>query len=191
MERVIVYDVSRYSGAIRNWWASLTLGIVFLAFGILVFTRTGDTWFGLALGFACMVIISGILELITGGATPVQAGRGRFIATGVIEILLGIIIVMMPDVLFVYLPLVLGFWLMFRGYTMLGNSSDMLGYGIKGAGWTLAFGILVVAASFFMLAVPFTGFGNYAVWLGLALIFAAAGTVFYAVQLSKLRKFLV
>ena len=67
MEKVIVYDVSRYSGAIRNWWASLTLGIIFLAFGILVFTRTGDTWLGLTLGFACMVIISGVLELITGG----------------------------------------------------------------------------------------------------------------------------
>jgi uncharacterized membrane protein HdeD (DUF308 family) len=190
MEKVIVYDVSRYSGAIRNWWASLTLGIIFLAFGILVFTRTGDTWLGLTLGFACMVIISGVLELITGGATPVQAGRGRLIATGVIEILLGAIIIMIPEVLFVYLPLVLGFWLMFRGYSMVSNSSDMVGYGIKGAGLTLAFGILTILTSFLMLAVPFIGFGSYALWLGLALLFAAIGTVFYAVQLAKLRKYL-
>ena len=113
------------------------------------------------------------------------------LAAGVIVILLVIIIFLMPDVLFVYLPLILGFWLMFRGYTMLDNSSDMLGYGIKGSGWTLAFGILVVATSFFMLAVPFTGLGSYAVWLGLALLFAAAGTVFYAIHLSRLRKYLV
>ncbi len=41
-----------------------------------------------------------------------------------------------------------------------------------------------------MLAVPFIGFGSYALWLGLALLFAAIGTVFYAVQLAKLRKYL-
>lgn len=191
MEEVIVYDVSRYSGSIKNWWAALTLGIVFLAFGIIVFTRTGDNWFGLSIWFACMVIISGVLELITGASTPPQSGRGRFLAAGVIEILLGIIILMMPSILFAYLPLILGFWLMFRGYTMISNSSDMIGYNIKGAGWTLGLAVMVVIASFFMLAVPFLGWGTYILWLGLALLFASAAMIIYAIHLHKLSKHLM
>lgn len=191
MEKVIVYDVSRYVGSIKNWWAALTLGIVFLAFGIIVFTRTGENWYGLSLAFACMVIISGVLELITGASTPPQSGRGRFLAAGVIEIMLGIIILMVPAVLFAYLPLILGFWLMFRGYTMISNSSDMIGYNIKGAGWTLGLAVLVVISSFFMLAVPFIGWGSYILWLGLALLFAAAAMIIYSIHLSKLRRYLM
>lgn len=191
MEKVVVYDVSRYSGWIKNWWAALTLGIVFLIFGVIVFTRTVENLYGLALAFACMVIISGVLELITGGATPPQNGRGRLIAAGVIEILLGIIIIMVPSVLFAYLPLVLGFWLMFRGYTIISNSSDMIGYNIKGAGWVLVFAILVVIAAFFMLIVPFMGWGSYIAWLGLSLLFAAVAMIIYAIMLNRLKKYSV
>ncbi len=188
MEKVIVYDASRYAGAARNWWSALTLGIIFLAFGALVFFQPGEQWLNLSAGFAIMVALSGILEIITGAATAPQAGRARFLAAGIIELMLGLIIIMMPDVLYLYLPFILGFWLMFRGYTMIGNSGDMAGYGIKGAGVTLAMAVLVMVCSFFMLAVPFINFGNYALWLGLALVFAA-GTMFcYSSQLSIVRK---
>lgn len=36
--------------------------------------------------------------------------------------------------LFSVLPFVLGFWLMFRGFTAIGIASDMQDYGVRGAG---------------------------------------------------------
>ena len=67
----------------------------------------------------------------------------------------------------------------------------MIGYNIKGAGWVLVFAILVVIAAFFMLIVPFMGWGSYIAWLGLSLLFAAVAMIIYAIMLSKLKKYSV
>ena len=39
--------------------------------------------------------------------------------------------------LFTILPFVLGFWLLFRGFMAVGVASEMMGVGIKGAGWKM------------------------------------------------------
>lgn len=187
---VIVFDVSRYSNSIRNWGVSLVLAVMFLIVGILVFTRPGETYLGLGVLFGAMVAISGICEIFVGMGTPPQAGRGRLIATGVIELLLGILLWVTPGIMMFYLPFILGFWIMFRGYSLISVASDMIGYGVKGSGWTLALAILVVLFSFAILANPFFALGRISVWIAIALILAGCAELIYAMHLRRLKRYL-
>ena len=183
-------EVSQYRSSIKNWWVSLILGIIFFIVGIMVFMKPGDSYLALSVTFGLMVIVSGILEIYIGAATPAKSGRGWLITAGVIETLLGIIIMSLPAVMLTILPFVLGFWLMFRGFTTIGAASDMMSAGIKGAGWTLTFAILVVISSFFVLANPIIGVGVVVIWLGISLLFAGITLIISGFHLLNLNKHL-
>lgn len=184
------FEVSQYRSSIKNWWVSLILGIIFFIVGIMVFMNPGDSYLALSVTFGLMVVVSGVIEIYVGAVTPAKSGRGWLITAGVIETLLGIIILSLPSVMITILPFVLGFWLMFRGFTSIGVASDMMSAGIKGAGWTLTFAILVVIASFFVLANPVIGVGVVVVWLGIALLFAGTTLIINGFHLQHLNKHL-
>lgn len=185
-----IFDRERYRKFINNWWVSLVLGILFIIVGILVFLRPGESYVALSFVFASLVVLSGILEIVGGINTPAHYGRGWMIAAGVIELILGIILFCNPVALLTVLPYVMGFWLILRGFTSIGVAGDLMGYGIKGAGWTLFFAILVVIGGVLVLLNPIFGFGMIVVILGVSLIVAGINLITFAIHLNKLKKYL-
>lgn len=185
-----IYDVERYRSGIGNWWLALIMGIVFLVVGIMVFMKPGETYMALSIVFGIMVVVSGIIEIYVGSKMPAHAGKGWLIAAGIIELLIGILLIAIPTTLLTILPFILGFWLMFRGFTTIGVASDMMGQGIGGAGWTMFFAILLIIFAFMVLANPIIGVGALVIWLGLSLVFAGIALVAFAFHLNKLKKHL-
>ena len=184
------FDAGRYRHSIDNWWLSLLLGILFFIVGIIVFFRPGDSYLALSVLFGIVVILSGILEIYLGANATGQSGRGWLIAGGVIEILLGLLMLSTPSVLLSVLPYVLGFWLLFRGFTSIGLASDMNAYGVQGSGWTVALGVLVIICAFFILFNPVLGIGVVVLWLGLSLLFAGINLMVHAAHLRRLKRHL-
>lgn len=184
------FEFSRYGSAIRSWWAALLLGLVFIAAGVIVFANPGESYLALSLMFGVMVIVSGVIEIYVGAIAPPRSGRGWLIAAGIIELLLGILMMIVPTMLLAILPFVLGFWLMFRGFTMVGLSSDMMDHGVKNAGWILFLAILLILCSFAVLINPVIGIGALVIWLGISLVLAGVVLITYSVYLFRLKKFL-
>jgi len=71
------------------------------------------------------------------------------------------------------LPFILGFWLLFRGFSAIGFAMDMQSYGTTDWRWLLLLGIAIIFFGFMVLAVPAFGAANIIVWTGLAFIVAA------------------
>ena len=94
----------------------MLLGIIFFIVGSVVFFEPGGTYLALSVLFGIVVILSGAFELYLGTKAPTGSGKGWYIAGGVVEILLGILLLCTPSMLFTILPFVLGFWLLFRGF---------------------------------------------------------------------------
>lgn len=127
-----IYDVGRFRHSIDNWQLSMLLGIIFFIVGIVVFFEPGGTYLALSVLFGIVVILSGAFELYLGTKAPTGSGKGWYIAGGVVEILLGILLLCTPSMLFTILPFVLGFWLLFRGFMAVGVASEMMGVGYQG-----------------------------------------------------------
>ena len=104
-----IYDVGRFRHSIDNWQLSMLLGIIFFIVGIVVFFEPGGTYLALSVLFGIVVILSGAFELYLGTKAPTGSGKGWYIAGGVVEILLGILLLCTPSMLFTILPFVLGF----------------------------------------------------------------------------------
>ena len=129
----IVNHVERFRNFIKRWWITLILGVAILALGVLVFVRPAEPYVTLSVAFGIVILATGISDIFIGAEAPARTGRGWEIAAGVLEALLGIFVLCKPAVLVALLPFMLGFWIMFRGFTMIGVASDMMDYRIKGA----------------------------------------------------------
>jgi uncharacterized membrane protein HdeD (DUF308 family) len=85
----------------------------------------------------------------------------------------------------VILPFVLGFWLLFRGFSGIGFSFDMKSYGDLNWGWFLIFAIGIIFFAIMILAVPAFGVANIIAWTGLSFVFAGVFRIILAFKLKN------
>ena len=162
--------------AVRYWWLLLIIGIALFVVGILVFVYPTQSYLGMSLLFGWLMLISGILEVVLSSVNKhFITGRGWMLAGGIIEIVLGIILIFNVALSAATLPIFLGFWLMLRAFGAIGLGSDMGAMQIAGSGWTIFSGILLLLCSLWILFQPLV-FGTTAVivWVGISLLAAGA-----------------
>ena len=107
--------------AVRYWWLLLIIGIALFVVGILVFVYPTQSYLGMSLLFGWLMLISGILEVVLSSANKhFITGRGWMLAGGIIEIILGIILIFNVALSAATLPIFLGFWLMLRAFGAIG-----------------------------------------------------------------------
>lgn len=173
--------------AVRHWWLLLVVGIALLAVGILVFIYPARSYLDLSVLFGWLILFSGVMEVVLAARSRhFVTGRGWMLAGGIIEIILGAILVFNVALSAVTLPIFLGFWLLMRGFATIGLASDMHVLGVSGSGWTVLTGVLLILCSLWMLLQPLA-FGSTAVvvWVGLSLLFAGISTVSLSLQLRS------
>ena len=120
--------------AIRYWWLLLLAGIVLLLTGILVFIFPGRSYLGMSLLFGWVILLAGILEVVISTANRhFITGRGWMLAGGIIQIVLGVILIFNVGLSASMLPFFLGFWLLMRAFSTIGLGGDMHTMGISGS----------------------------------------------------------
>ena len=173
--------------AVRRWWRLLIGGIALFVVGILVLVYPAKSYLDLSVLFGWLILFSGVMEVVLSASSRhFVTGRGWMLAGGIIEIVLGAILIFNVALSAVTLPIFLGFWLLMRGFSTIGLASDMHLLGIRGSGWTVLTGVLLLICALWMLFQPLV-FGTTAVvvWVGLSLLFAGISTLSLSLQLRS------
>ena len=173
--------------AVRYWWLLLIIGIALFAVGVLIFVYPAQSYLGMSLVFGWLMLISGILEVVLSSANKhFITGRGWMMAGGIIEIILGIILIFNVGLSAATLPIFLGFWLMMRGFSAIGLGGDMRALEIAGSGWTIFTGVLLLLCSLWILFQPLViGTTAVIVWVGITLLLAGITAFSLALQLRN------
>lgn len=173
--------------AVRYWWLLLIIGIALFAVGVLIFVYPAQSYLGMSLVFGWLMLISGILEVVLSSANKhFITGRGWMMAGGIIEIILGIILIFNVGLSAATLPIFLGFWLMMRGFSAIGLGGDMNALEITGSGWTIFTGVLLLLCSLWILFQPLViGTTAVIVWVGITLLLAGITAFSLALQLRN------
>lgn len=181
----VTYLIERSKQAVRYWWLMLLVGIALFVLGILVFVYPAQSYASMAVLFGWVILAAGILEVVLSASSDhFVTGRGWMLAGGVIQIILGLILVFNIALSAVTLPIVLGFWLLFRAFSTIGLGGDMRAMGISGAGWTIVGGVLLLLCALWMLFQPLVfGTAFVVVWLGIGLLFAGVSAMALSFQL--------
>ena len=151
---------------VQHWWLVLVAGIFCIAAGIAVFAFPLESYVALS-------ILTGVIMLIVGAAKLIAASasgnylmmRGYVIVGGVLDLILGLFLCIYPGVTVALLPVMLGFWLLYNSFVLLGFSGDFDTFGIQGGG------MLMLLLSILVLVNPFgAGIATVIVMAGVGLI---------------------
>lgn len=177
--------IERSKQAVRYWWLMLLIGILLIALGILVFVYPAQSYVSLAVIFGWAMLAAGILEVVLSATNDhFVTGRGWMLAGGIIQIILGLILIFNVALSAAMLPIVLGFWLLLRAFATIGLGGDLRAMEVSGSGWTIASGILLLLCALWMLFQPLVfGTAVVIVWVGIALLLAGIAAIALAFQL--------
>ena len=174
--------------AVKYWWLLLLTGLILVSVGIWVFASPATAYLSLSILFGASILTIGFFETVFAiSAHKSLEGWGWTLASGLLDIMIGAYLSAYPVITMAILPFILGFWLLFRGFSDIGFSFDLKFYGDSNWGWFLLFAIGIIFFAFMILAVPAFGVANIIAWTGLSFIFAGVFRIILALKLRKLK----
>ena len=177
---------------IKNWWVLLLLGILFIGVGIFTFINPLESYVTLSVIFAASMLVSGVFQCVfaIGNRNEID-GWGWQLALGIMEFIIGIILLFNVNLTMAVLPFYVGFWLLFRSFALIGFSFELKSYRIMDWGYYLIFGLLVALLSWFIILNPMFGGLTIVTWTGIALIVAGIAHIMLSLKLKKVNKKIV
>ena len=158
--------------AVQHWWLMLIAGILCIAAGIAVFAFPLESYVVLSILIGIIMVVLGAAKLIAASSSGNYIMmRGYVIVGGVLDLFLGLFLCIYPGVTVALLPIMLGFWLLYKSFVLLGFSGDFDVFGISGGGMLVAGGIIMLILSILVLVNPFgAGIATVIVMAGVGLI---------------------
>lgn len=166
------------------WWLTLIIGVLSVICGIWVFRNPVESYFALAIYFSLMFILYGIGEIVNAFSRTAH-NWGWGLAVGIIDLVIGFILLGNPLWTADMLPILVGFMLMFAGIGFIAQSAQMQRVAISGWGWLLTGGILTLIFAFLIIFHPLFGALNIIVWTGLAFIFGGISAIVYSLAIKS------
>lgn len=158
MNNIFSQLAGKASRVIKHWWLYLVCGILSVAAGIVLIFNPLESYVTLSVFFGVMVLASGIFSMcVAVGSRNLFMMRGYNIFGALVDILFGLLLCAFPSVVMVALPILLGFWLMYHSFMLMGLAGDIRAFGAKGSVWVAIGGLLMLVLSLFCI---FNNFGG-------------------------------
>lgn len=172
MKRRFENLTKRAGRAVRHWWLMTIAGVLGIAAGIAVFAFPLESYVTLSILFGVLMLVVGAAKLIAASTSGNYfMMRGYVITGGVLDLLLGLFLCINPGVTLIFLPIMMGFWMMYNSFILIGFAGDMDTFGIRGTGWIMGGAILLLILSVLVLINPFgAGVATVVVLAGVGLI---------------------
>ncbi|MGB3345175.1 MAG: HdeD family acid-resistance protein [Aequorivita sp.] len=183
--------LSTVKSSAKNWWLSLILGVLFILLGIWVIRTPLASYISLSMLFSVFIFISGIFGIVFSISNRKEMeGWGWHLTGGILDLMIGSLLVLHPAITMTILPFFVGFWILFRGVFGIGLSFQLRSFGVPNWGLLLVFGILTVLFSFLLLLNPvFTGLG-IVYMTAFAFIVMGIFRIILAFNLKRIHKYL-
>lgn len=176
---------------IRFWWSITIVGLILIVVGILMMFNPSISFLFLSSIIGIVIFVSGISNLaLATNSHHIITNKMWIFISGIVEILLGFILIFSLTISTTILPILLGIWILFKGINMIGISDDMNIMEIPGYGWTLLMGLMTIICAFIVLSQPLI-FGTEAVvvWISISLIMLGIALISYSLQLKNMHKY--
>lgn len=180
--------ISAIAGTVKNWWVFLIIGILLLIGSYYMFTTPVESFIGLAGLFSALILVSGLFRVFFALTNKDDIENfGLYLAGGVLDVIVGFILLKYPGMTLVLFSLFIGFWLLFRGFNIISISFQVKKQEDSNWFWILLLGIMVVIFAFMAIVNPLIGASYLVITLALAIMFAGIANLFLALRLRKVK----
>ena len=180
-------SMEQIKSAVKYWWVPLLVGILFIVSGIYTLMTPTETFLVLTVFFSVSFLVSGIFEVFFAlSVRDSLEGWGWLLVYGLINLVVGMILINNPEISVATLPIYIGLLVMFRAITAIGSSMDLKRNGVSDWSYLLILGILGIIFSFILIRNPgFAGL-SLGVWVAIALITIGIAAAFFSFRLKDL-----
>ena len=176
------------STGIKNWWWFIVKGLLLIIAGIAIFSRPLEGYVGLSVLFSLVILGAGFAQIFFASSNrDVLKGWGWTLASGILDVVIGIYLLTFPLVTMATLPFILGFWLIFRSFYLAGMAFDLQSWGVTDWGWLLFGGIVSSILGFFVLYYPGAGAVSIIYVSGSAFIVAGVFNLYLSIKLKGIK----
>lgn len=174
--------------AVKYWYLPLIFGIVFILFGIYIFTTPLETYIALSILFSVSFFFSGVSDVVFAIANAKSLnGWGWYFVNGLLTTVMGIYLMAYSDLSMLTLAFVIGFTALFRSFQLLGLSLELKD--IKNKDWKslAAISVLSIIFSFLLVANPLFSGLSIVTLTAIAFLFIGVGSISLAFILKRLK----
>lgn len=177
-QKVVTMNMSNYEKTeylINHWWLSLFVGLAAICAGFLILVNPVESYYTFAVWLGLAIFLSGGVGIVQGlSSKNYFVHRGWLMIVSAADIIIGLVLILNALISEIFMPVLLGVWLLYRGAVMLVQGFELRGYGIRDAGWVVFYASLIIALAVAVLWLPMT-FGIEAVVIFVAIAFVAYG----------------
>lgn len=191
METIFENIASKAGKAVRHWWLLLITGLLLVAGGLVVFFNPLQSYLTISVMSGVIMLITGAVELIVASTSRNYfAMRGYSIVGGICDLLLGILMLSYPGMTLILLPVMLGVYMLYHSFMIIGFGSDLLSLRVPGAGWSISLGVLLLLLSIFVIINPFSvGVGTIVVLVGVAMLLLGAAFIAVSFRMKSIHRY--
>jgi uncharacterized membrane protein HdeD (DUF308 family) len=184
MKRHFENLVRRASRMVKHWWLMLIAGLLCIVAGIIVFVFPIQSYVAISIMFGVLILLVGAAQLIVASSSGnYLATKSYWIVGGVMDVVLGILLCIYPNVTLILLPIMMGIWMMYHSFMILAFGSDMENFKMSGSAATIFGGVLLLILSIMILINPFgAGVATVLVVAGVGLL--VIGSIFCMMALK-------
>lgn len=159
---------------------------------IWMFKTPIESFAGLSAFFSILILLSGILSIfyVIGNKSDLD-NWGLYLAGGILDVVVGLILLNYPGITMLLFSLFIRFWLLFRGIGTISAAFKYKKDGEEGWGWILVFGILITIFAFMSIINPLIGVAYLVFTLAFSFFLLGVVNIFLSFKLKSVKSRLV
>lgn len=170
---------------LKYWWAYVVRGVFALLFGLICLLAPGITLAMLALWAGAFVLVDGLFGLVATIANWKELEeKWLLILESLLGMLLGWLIMRMPDVTLLMVVMFMAMWAMFVGISRIAIAIRLRKV-IEGEGWMIAAGVLTIGLGVLLVLMPGIGVVTLAMLIGVASLLAGGSLIAAGMRMRK------
>ena len=156
-------------------------GVLLIAVGIYCLCNQDIAAMTAGLMVGIFMLVSGIIEIIFFAATSgVMFGSGWLLLDGVLTVILSLFLLFNQWFTMMSLPFLFTLWLLFSGISRFVSAFDLRAFGVRGWGWVLAIGVILMIAGFICMMDPWVSVAAIGLTVGLVFLLEGVSSIVYA-----------
>ncbi len=160
---------------------NIVAGILLIAAGIYCLCNEDVAVLSAGLMLGIFMLAAGIAEIVVfAGTSGVLIGSGWLLLDGVLTVIMSLFLLFNQWFTLLSLPFIFTVWLMFSGISRFVSAFDLHALGVRGWGWVLAVGILLMVAGFICMMDPWVSAAAVGVTVGLVFLLEGISAIICA-----------
>lgn len=176
------------NNSVKHWYLHLISGLLFIATGIYTFASPLESYLALSVIFSITFLVSGIGEIVFSISNRNEIDSwGWNLVFGIFTLLVGVLLIVKPEISAAMLPLYVGFLILYRSIMGISLAIELKNFKVLDWGYLMVISILGVLFSFFMLWNPLFAGVTIVAWTGVAFITSGIFSIYLSIKLRNLK----